>query len=260
MQRLHLFEIEDQDWCPRAVRDAMTDILEFFLRVGNYYAPIVPHLSAALETTREFEIVDLCSGGGGPWLRLISEPFDQPPTRVLLTDKFPNALTAKRVADASDGRIHNEPRSIDATAVPSTLRGFRTMFTSFHHFRPMAGRAILADAVNNHVGIGIFEFTERSILGVAVLALTPLAVFFAVPFLRPVRWQTLVLTYLIPAIPLVALFDGIVSCLRTYSPAELSALVEPLRSHGYTWQIGKVRSWRSPIAITYLIGYPTNGN
>ena len=110
------------------------------------------------------------------------------------------------------------------------------------------------------VGIGIFEFTERSILGVAVLALTPLAVLFAVPFLRPVRWQPLVLTYLIPVIPLVALFDGIVSCLRTYSPAELSALVEPLRSHGYTWQIGKVRSWRSPIAITYLIGYPTNDN
>ena len=234
----------------------MTDLLEFFLRVGNYYAPIVPRLSAALEQAGEFEIVDLCSGGGGPWLRLISEPFENPTIRVLLTDKFPNDLAAKRVASESNGRIHNEPTGIDATAVPSRFRGFRTMFTSFHHFRPVAGHAILADAVNNRVGIGIFEFTERSILGIAVLALTPLAVLLAVPFLRPVRWQTLVLTYLVPAIPLVALFDGIVSCLRTYTPAELTALVEPLRSHGYTWQIGKVRSWRSPIAITYLIGYP----
>jgi hypothetical protein len=29
MRRMHLFEIEDQSWCPRAVRDAMTDYLRF---------------------------------------------------------------------------------------------------------------------------------------------------------------------------------------------------------------------------------------
>jgi hypothetical protein len=108
------------------------------------------------------------------------------------------------------------------------------------------------------VGIGIFEFTERSVVGVAVLALTPLAVLLAVPILRPIRWQTFVLTYLIPVLPLGALFDGIVSCLRTYSPAELSALVEPLRGAGYAWEIGKARNWRTKIPITYLIGYPTN--
>jgi hypothetical protein len=51
--------------------------LEFFLRIGNYYAPIVPRLRAALEKTGERQIVDLCSGGGGPWLRLLSEFGDE---------------------------------------------------------------------------------------------------------------------------------------------------------------------------------------
>ena len=72
------------------------------------------------------------------------------------------------------------------------------------------------------------------------------------------RWQTLLLTYVFPVLPVGALFDGIVSCLRTYSPGELSALVEPLSAEGYTWEIGKARSWRSPIPITYLLGYPAN--
>jgi hypothetical protein len=256
MRRLHLFEIGDQAWCPKPFRDATTDLLEFFLRIGNYYAPIVPRLRVALEKAREREIVDLCSGGGGPWLRLLPEFGDKTPISVLLTDKYPNALGAHRVADASHGRIRSELRSVDATAVPRDLRGFRTMFTSFHHFRPAAARAILADAVSNRVGIGIFEFTERSLVGVAALALTPLAVVVAVPFLRPMRWQTFLLTYVIPALPLGALFDGIVSCLRTYSTGELSALVEPLRGEGYTWDIGKARSWRSPIPITYLLGHP----
>ena len=130
------------------------------------------------------------------------------------------------------------------------------MFTSFHHFRPADGKAILADAVKNRVGVGIFEFTERSLIGLISLAFTPVAVLVAVPFLRPVRWQTLLLTYVLPIIPLGALFDGMVSCLRTYSADELAELVEPLRGEGYVWTIGQVRSWRSPVPITYLLGYP----
>jgi hypothetical protein len=256
MRRLHLFEIGDQAWCPRAFRDAETDLLEFFLRVGNYYAPIVPALRTALEKTRQREIVDLCAGGGGPWLRLVSYFSGEPPIRVLLTDKFPNALSTERLAGAAHGRIESVRESVDAMAVPGTLHGFRTMFTAFHHFRPVQCRAILADAVNNRVGIGVFEFTERSLVGVLAVAFTPLAVLIAVPFLRPIRWQTFLLTYLLPVIPLGALFDGIVSCFRTYSPDELAALVEPFRASGYVWNIGQVRSWRSPVPITYLVGYP----
>ena len=256
MRRLHLFEIEDQPWCPRVFRDAATDLLEFFLRRGNYYAPIVPRLKIALEKTGQREIVDLCSGGGGPWLRLVADFGGEPPINVLLTDKYPNEWSAKRLVGSSQSRIRSETGSVDATAVPATLHGFRTMFTSFHHFRPADGKAILADAVKNRVGIGIFEFTERSLIGLISLAFTPVAVLVAVPFLRPVRWQTLLLTYVLPIIPLGALFDGIVSCLRTYSTDELAELVEPLRGERYVWTIGQVRSWRSPVPITYLLGYP----
>lgn len=258
MPRMHLFEIGDQDWCPRQYRDAGTDLLEFFLRHGNYYAPIVPRLRAALATMNETSVLDLCSGGGGPWGRLIREFDTTQPIDVLLTDKFPNVLAAQRFGASSGGRVRCAPGSVDATAVPGDMRGFRTMFTAFHHFRPEAAQAILRDAVERRAGVGIFEFTERSLIGLVTLALSPLAVLLAVPFLRPVRWQTLLFTYLIPVMPFGAAWDGVVSCLRTYSPRELAALIEPLHGAGYTWEIGKARSWRSPIPITYLIGVPDN--
>ncbi|HEX7486676.1 MAG TPA: hypothetical protein VF332_11020 [Vicinamibacterales bacterium] len=258
MRRVHFFEIGDQAWCPKALRCAMTDLLELFLRISSCYAPIVPRLMGALEGMGERDIVDLCAGGGGPWPRLLSARDDEPALRVLLTDKYPNTVGARRVADASHGRICSEPRSVDAMAVPRDLRGFRTMFTSFHHFRPAAAPAILVDAVNDRAGIGVFEFTERGAVAIAVLALTPLGVLIAVPFLRPVRWQTFVLTYLIPIFPLAMFFDGIVSCLRSYSPAELSTLIEPLREHGYSWEVGKARRWGWPISVTYLLGYPVD--
>jgi hypothetical protein len=258
MRRLHLFEIGDQPWCPRALRDATTDLLELCFRTWNYYEPIVPRLTAAVEKTEDREIVDLCSGGGGPWPSLLSVLGDQSPLQVVLTDKYPNAAGARRVEEGSDGRIRGETRSIDAMAVPANLRGFRTMFTSFHHFRPDAARAILADAVQSHVGIGVFEFTGRGPWRFAAVALTPFAVLYAVPFLRPLRWPTLLFTYLIPVIPLGVLFDGIVSCLRTYSPSELDELVEPLRGNGYTWEVGEARGGRWKLPITYLLGCPSS--
>jgi hypothetical protein len=258
MRRLHLFEIADQPWCPNALRHATTDLLELCFRTWNFYAPIVPRLAAAVDESREREIVDLCSGGGGPWMSLLPELGEASPVRVVLTDKYPNAEGTVRVEEASSGRVRGDTRSIDAMAVPRDLRGFRTMFTSFHHFRPEAARAILADAVKSRVGIGVFEFTGRSPLRLAAVALTPFAVLYAVPFLRPLRWRTIVFTYLLPIIPVGVLFDGIVSCLRTYSPAELDKLVEPLRGTGYTWEVGEARGKRSRLPITYLLGYPTS--
>src|SRR5450759_4223616 len=39
--------------------------------------------------------------------------------------------------------------------------------------------------------------------------------FVCTPWIRPFRWSRLLWTYLIPIIPLVFLFDGVVSCHRT---------------------------------------------
>ncbi len=72
---------------------------------------------------------------------------------------------SKKSRAASEGRIRFYPGSVDATHVPRELKGLRTMFTSFHHFLPDAGRAILQDAVDAGEGIGIFEIPRRAPCG-----------------------------------------------------------------------------------------------
>jgi hypothetical protein len=61
-------------------------------------------------------------------------------------------------------------------------------------------------------------------------------------------------TYLLPVIPLVLFWDGIVSNLRTYSPAELQELTLGVQRDGYRWEIGKIPA--GSCKITYLLGYP----
>jgi hypothetical protein len=87
--------------------------------------------------------------------------------------------------------------------------------------------------------------------------LTPLIVLLVTPMIRPFRWSRLFWTYAAPLVPLIVLWDGVVSCLRTYSPAELLELTEGLGGKGYLWESGEERQQRSPIPVTYLIGYPT---
>jgi hypothetical protein len=144
------------------------------------------------------------------------------------------------------------------TEVPRDLAGFRTLFASFHHFAPREAQAILQDAVDRQEGIGVFEVPGRHVITFLLTLLVPVADLLVTPFLRPFRWSRLVWTYLVPVVPLVLLFDGIVSCLRVYSPDELVGLTEHLcSSNGYEWEIGEERSGLLPVA--FLIGRPAVG-
>jgi len=55
---------------------------------------------------------------------------------------------------------------------------------------------------------------------------------------------------------LVLLFDGVVSCLRTYRPGELCEIIENVSAIGYQWNVGEHSKTSERLQITYLIGYP----
>ena len=242
--RLHLVEIHDLPSCPASLRDALTDFLAFTEHLSGAYDPIGPMLRRAVERTKARRIVDLCSGAGGPWSRLAG----QVGVPVLLTDLYPHRDRG------GAQRMPFHPRPVDARAVPQELDGFRTIFTAFHHFRPAEARAILGDAVRARQGIGVFEIARRAPLEMAVIAFTWLGTVALAPFIRPWRWSRFLWTYLPPVLPLVGTFDGVVSCLRTYSIKELRGLVWGLDT--YDWDFGNFRVPRTPLRGTYLIGLP----
>jgi hypothetical protein len=270
MRRVQFIEFHDQPWFPSSLRDYVTDALQFGFNLFNVYAPIAPLLQSVLDSTGSRtnagqsnagrSIVDMCSGGGGPWLDLSRKLHfrklggDLPGRQIWLTDKYPNLGAFESVSAASDNHITFYPDSVDATKVPLELKGLRTMFTSFHHFPPEDARAILQNAVDAGESVGIFEITRRAPSTIALMFAWVLMLFVGTPWIRPFRWSRLLWTYLVPIIPLVLLFDGVVSCLRTYRPQELREIVEKLTASEYRWEIGEHATGKVP--ITYLIGFP----
>jgi hypothetical protein len=208
-----------------------------------------------MERSGTREVLDLCSGGGGPWRRLAAESLAgiTPAIAVRLTDKYPNRSAFRR-AGAASSVLCFESSPVDATRIPEHLQGFRTIFSSFHHFSPQSAGEILRDAMDQRRGVGIFELATRSARTMLALFLIPPLTWILTPVVLPFRWSRLFWTYLIPLVPFALFYDGVASCLRAYSHEELEEMVRPLKRPGYEWKIGEERCGFLP--VTYLIGYP----
>jgi len=144
---------------------------------------------------------------------------------------------------------------VDVLDVPEGMSGFRTLFSSFHHFRPDDARKILGDAVAKGEGIAVVEATHRSLVGILPMFHVPLIVWLVTPFIRPFRVSRLFWTYLVPLAPLIIGFDGIVSCLRTYSAGEMLELADKVGVEVNTCKAAAIRG--KGMRMSYSVGYPT---
>lgn len=260
LPRLQLFEFHDQAWYPAMLRSALTEWLRALWEYSKAATVITPILARVLRQTGSPQIVDLCSGGSGPMI-----PVQQQLERagicvpVLATDKYPDQAVMAELSRKTGGRVSGCTESLDATQLPDTLTGLRTLFNSFHHFLPDQARAILADAYRNRQPIAIFEITERA-PGKVLLSLP--ASFIGVLLLltrmqrRRISWWFL--SWLFPIIPLTIGWDGLVSHLRSYTQAELSGLIAGM-DQDYEWEMGRVAAPRGGVRISYLVGHPIHG-
>lgn len=257
MRRKHLVELEDLSICPAVLRDGATSYLRFIADKSGHAVLLAEKLGDAMQISGERTILDLCSGGGGPTSLLVPALAERfPELRVLLSDLYPNGAALGRISAESGGRVDWVREPVDATRVSPQHVGLRVMMNAFHHLTPTLARGVLADAVRNRRPIAVFELLSRETLPLFGVLCSPLAVMLAVPFLRPFDWRWPLLTYVIPLLPFLAIFDGVVSWLRIYSVPELLELTRSLDAPGWRWDIGEVQLGYAPVHATYLLGYP----
>ncbi len=259
LRRFQLFEFEDQHWLPTSIRNGITDFLQFAVEHGNVYSQFSGRLGESLRRCEADQIIDLCSGGGGTWKSLLKSipELHTGEIKVHLTDYYPNCPAFQDLQSFAPQCFSFSTQSVSALKVESGLHGFRTLFSSFHHFDETQATQILTDAISKNQGIAIAESTQRHILMIIYMLFTPILVVLSTFLQKPFRWTNFFWTFLIPAIPLAVAFDGIVSCLRTYTPQELVILARSIPGHeNFEWQAGIDRHAGLPVGVTYLIGIP----
>jgi hypothetical protein len=252
---MHLFEFEDQRWLPASLRNFMTDFLSFLANKTQMYRPIIPTLERGIRASKTSQIVDLGSGGGGGLMWIASElNRESERVRIVMTDWYPHVQAFQRSSAQAPGLDFVE-QPVDARAVPRELKGLRTLFLSFHHFREDDACGILQDAIHAGQPVAIFEAQDRSLVSLLAMAFSPITLLLCTPWIRPWNGWRLLFTYFIPILPMLVMWDGVVSSLRTYSESELRDLVDRCEgSSSYDWDIRKVKS--GPGFVLQLLGTP----
>jgi len=245
--RLQLFEFLDQSWLPDVFRNAMTAYLAAMYRKTSLPKAWAEQVAEVLRASGQEEIVDLGSGAMGP-IQIVIEELGKlgQKAEVTLTDLYPPSRW--------DHTTRYWPFPVDARRVPASLSGVRTMFAVFHHFAPADAEAILRDAAAHRRAICVFDATSRTPVSIMGAFLIPIFVLVMTPTVRP---RSLLFTYLLPVLPLMIFWDGLVSQFRTYSPDEMLAMANGLGIPEYEWRSGDLTVPGLPVAMPYLIGQPT---
>ncbi|KAL6718204.1 hypothetical protein ACLMJK_004292 [Lecanora helva] len=163
--RLHLFEIEDQSWCPSWLREHSHKALVRTWRMSTSVlgSPAVQACNllisqlGGLANTSKYTFVDACAGAGGP-TPLIEQHMNEKlksaglnTVRFILTDLWPDLKAWKDICKKEHIEYVEQP--IDATKAVRVAgengRECRMFNLSFHHFDDAAAGKVLLSAVES---------------------------------------------------------------------------------------------------------------
>jgi hypothetical protein len=261
MKRIHLFEFEDMPWFPDWIRVLMTKYIMTFHKVLGTAGLLEELVEKGLQKSEAQMILDLCSGSGGPMLEVASKLRSSgkfPDLRLILSDLYPNQEAAKSINQKNDETLAYLIDPLDATQVRKGLIGLRTMVSSMHHMKPEVAKKILKNAKEANQPILVFEISDNSPPIFLWWLAIPFAFFMSLifmPLVRPISWQQLVFTYLIPILPIFIAWDGAVSNARTYTLEDMGELIKGLSDETYDWEMGKLKGKGGN--KLYLLGSPS---
>lgn len=194
-------ELEDQNWFPNWMRQYQVDFLGGVSRITNLYRPC----AELLNSFEPGKIVDLASGNGQSAKILLNQRSG---VIVEYTDKFPPESELKI---SKLDLLNDELPQAD----------LYTLLNGLHHFDENQIKKLIKRIPPNSHFLFIEPLGPRLGSFLKVGFSTLILPFFLVPFLKPFRWDRILITYLLPIGPLICFYDGAVSVIKSYSLRDL---------------------------------------
>ena len=101
MKRIHLFEFEDFNSFPKWIRACLTQLILVMHNILNTHEELSELLANQIKETNSRQIVDLCSGSGGPMpkvIELLNEKHNLKDIQLTLTDLYPDTGAAEKIS------------------------------------------------------------------------------------------------------------------------------------------------------------------
>lgn len=240
---MHLFEFNDMPWLPESIRATVRDVCEACNSGFRSFNHLVARRALARARECGAETIVELGAGTAPITRLLAADPDSRGLTLVPCDLLPDADAYGRLAAAHPDQVRPALESVDYTRPGHWGRGaLAVLVGTFHHIHPRDRGRTLAALSESADHVMVCEPLRNTPLSMA-LTLTAVVPALLLPLTylhRPGRLRRVLWCWVVPVVPLIFVWDGLVSCLRQWSPArwrrELAAMTtatrQPRIDHG----------------------------
>lgn len=225
MKRKQIAQIMNLSWFPKPIKKLVSEFLDWFVVRVNATKPFIPLIEAVLEKTQTKKIINI-EFNIGAGIETV-KPFLKEDITVA---------------------------SIPISKFNTNEKGLYLFVNSFHQLNSAEARRILQRIADSGNPVVVVEGNNDSLWQIVGMTIfVPLTVLLTAFFIKPFRFSRIILTYIIPILPVIIVIDGCIALLKLYNPSDLLALTSSLNAEHYEWKAGKSDNGRGG-KIIYLTG------
>lgn len=225
----YLFECMDSKWLPESLRNTLFNAFDFSLStLRKYYKLISKKIYTEIEKEKFSAIVEIGAGNCNASLELHKLIKDRKIT-IIVCDISPNKKLYKEIEKKTKGKIKPIYHSVSAKDAAKYIPKNSLVFfsTSFHHFHILEQEQIIKSLSKKSKRIMIFESIKRNLPFIIFASTLFIPILFLFPIFKP-RPSHFFWCWIIPVVPFMLTWDGIVSCFRQNSAEEWKKLLKKI--------------------------------
>ena len=192
-------------------------------------------------------------GAAKPFMPVIEEGLSHTKSRTILNIEHTNGAGIETVLPYLDSDIVIKPAVLDTPQ--EAQKGLYLSVNGFHQLGKEEASRLLTKAATSGNPIAVVEGNNDSLWQVVGMTIfVPLTIILTAPLVKPFRLGRILITYLIPILPIMTMLDGCMALFKLYAPADLDELVRSIQVPNYQWKSGKIDNGRGG-KIIFLLGF-----
>lgn len=226
MKSVNLFQFNADPRVPRPLRQTLLETFEFCNTVVRPYYQKVADAALEFAARKQLSTIVELGAGHAPLTRLMVDDPRSEGIRFVVCDLIPAVDQYRDLERRYPGRIQALPESVDF-ARPRNWgpQALLVLCSAIHHV-PTASRAALIKSLSDSAG-GVLVFvpirkTWLSLL-MSVFVVFPALALPVVSFAKPGKLRRFLWCWLLPAVPVMAWWDGLGGSLRQWEDREWRA-------------------------------------
>jgi hypothetical protein len=225
---MFLFEFNDSPWLNWWFRQTLFEIMEVCNTRFRRFDKEVASQSLEIATANHLTTIVEMGAGHAPVTRALTELKESDGITLTPCDLLPQQAVYADLEARFPGKVQPRYDSVDLTRVndwpPGTLL---VVASSFHHIPFTSRRQAIRVLTQSADRVAVFEPIKRSASSMALTltAVVPCLLLPLVLIRRPGFVRRVVTCWLVPIVPLMFLWDAMVSCLRCWPDATWRAVL-----------------------------------